>query len=314
MPSRHHMVAVSWILLASLFAGCLSGAPGPVADVDDGGADEATDDGAGPADRFEATLPTLAPGTTFTYRYDGPWALQDRFTVVVTTTSDGYLFAGATEQDLYQHVLEGTRLFGHRDAALNRVDDTGARLEKTFSFPLHDGKNWTDEGRSWHVQEAEVTTPGGTERGFRIHGIGPERTWVFDYAPSLGMVTHGAETHTERGALWQATLASAGTATEAVWFAYTAWAWTGMHTNATTLDIGEETEAVLVEAYGDTGTRGWIRAPTRAPAVYEGSEGTIHVATHPGETGTWTLGSATAPGSSYALWAIGVDWRPVDLA
>jgi len=176
-------------------AGCLGGEETPPPGEDP----EAGPDAATPPEDPGAGRPVLTPGLAFTFSSDGVYDLLAEWTVVVVPRGDGYLLAGASEDDLVGEIVWDNGFFGAVDADLNRPERRD--VWRWFDFPLVDGKTWQNGERTVVVRAADVRTPSGTEPGFVMRITLETGSIEWEYAPSIGFITSFFVD--SRGAVWE---------------------------------------------------------------------------------------------------------------
>jgi hypothetical protein len=256
--------------------------------------------------------PELAEGTAFTFDAAGAFNRLGSVTVVVASnTSEGYLFTGATPEDLVEEVVFSRAWLGELDASLNRLGDDGEPVWRFFDWPLEDGATWTvveDPDVEVTAERTDVPTPSGPAAGFRIHGEGGDSALEYTYAPEVGYLTSLTWTILDT-TLFDLTLTGVGTSETALWYEAGPRASTcGDPTSstpvtptATTLEVPGDADAV-VAASGSVGEGETVAQP---PPSANGSQ--PHVVQHgpeeqwfydelPGRSGTWELTARGQPG------------------
>jgi hypothetical protein len=213
--------------------------------------------------------PTLAKGTTWTYRANGTWDLETGFSVVVASVAPGgYLFAATKKDDIGSIIVWDRPWFGQRDLDLNPILLDGSPGRQYYEFPLEDGKSWSlsPNGLTVTAARAVIATPHGKEAGFIIKGANDDQRYEYDYAPSLGFFTRfvwqvGDEIR------YNAVLTATSMSAEWVWFErtteslYVYWSPDPDTMPKGTLTVPEGTDVVSVIGYGDVGARGEVVPP-----------------------------------------------------
>jgi hypothetical protein len=307
------------VLAFFLLPGCLGGAA-PKPATDPGGASSCDGCGGAPPPsgvNFSAERPQLPIGRSWTYRLSLVYDTAKEVTVVVARQdADGYLFAGASQQDVVGDAMWGR--FWHGPHTLDLADkEEGGH---PFDFPLHDGKSWA-YSRTMNVtaHAAQVSTPGHSERGFAIEGqasdaSGNTRHIRYEYAPSVGYVTSFTfDVNGNRG--MELALTKTGMATGYTW--YTAGPAAGACNDPlppvpppsvppppsapATLSVPAGFDAVIVSAGSAGGGRVVIAPPAASasqPWTFENAgEERWDSAILPGTEGTWALGTLLPPGN-----------------
>lgn len=258
------------------------------------------------------SAPDLPVGRSFTYADEYLYDSEDEITIVVAEKdADGYLFAGASEDDVVSAAVWGRPWFGRVSRDLNAE---GARL---FSFPLEDGKKWDlREGFTLTARAAEVRSPAGAEPGFVIEGASDGLTHRMEYAPSVGYFT--SYTREVDGAPFlRLTLRTVDTAK-----AWVSWV-EGPGANvegstppagapAATLDVPAGFDAVLASAGGRGGGRATVAPPGAglADAWSEEFAGEEEWRTRvfAAEPGAWSLAAGAPPGEFGFARVVAVKW------
>lgn len=308
--------------LALLLAGCVDAPQAPEAPpaADDDPCAGVVDCPCGPTGEVcgaRVDAPDLVPGTAWTYRarsfYDGD---ADVTIVVASAGPDGYLFAGATPEDVGPSAVWYRDWHGPHGRDLNAVQDATFRV---FDWPLHDGKTWELlEGMPVTARAADVPTPSGPEPGFVIEGTRDDergaRRFVAQYAPSLGTLTEYLW-EVDGAPFYHLELARVGTTASYVWFER------GPRVDAEgygdpspdalqVLEVPAGASAVLVSAGGDGG-RVAVTPPGAAPWTWEapsGGESWNPIVAFPATEGRWAVAAAgAAPSWAYAAVQV-VTW------
>ena len=306
----------AWAVLAvvtALVTGCT--------DADPGGQNGANDTADAREDPGRETIPEgvgapeLVVGTSFTFRNDGIYDGEERFTTVVARADErGYLLAGATEADLPSVIAWGRPFFGEKGRELTEREGEGM-----YDFPLVDGKTWSWGELEVTATAARVVTPGGAEDGFEMRTTtagGTIITWT--YAPSIGFLTQWSWGN-ERGMYENALLESVGTSTSWVWYEELGRFRTGkvapdVPLDAQTFEPPGGTDAWAVSAGGMPGNHVVVTPPPGAgqPWTFESADGEAWATTIlPAAAGPWTL-EAAWPQEGYAhAEIVAVTWlRP----
>ncbi len=281
---------------------------------------------------FTLDAPALPVGRSWTYASTLLYDPVEQLTIVVAqNTSEGYLFAGGTKEDVVGDAMWGRFWNGPQDRGLRDSEEGQGFL--LFDFPLEDGKSWAYSSRTnVTAHEATVQTPTGSERGFRIEGESTDedqnqRLIRYEYAPSIGYL---ASFHFEFNgeAVDTLSLRSMTSASSYVW--YSRGPSTG-HCSAgnpdippaipppapsppAKLEVPAGFDAVLASAGATGGGRVIVTQPATAaapPWQYENAGAEKWGATIlPAPEGTWTLTGISAAGSNaWACGAIGaVKW------
>lgn len=315
------------LLACLLLAGCL-GSPAPA-----GGAENATDPCAdtgadcpgGPtrsAPEGGVVAPDLPLGRAWTYAVASFYepAFTEMTVVVASKDDAGYLFAGATPDDLGPEAVWGRGWHGERDRGLV---GNGWRW---IDFPLVDGKTWDlVEGFPLVARAADVRTPTGTEEGFVIDGAKEDergsRTFHAEYAPSLGAATVTVF-ETSSGYYERLEMTGVSETSTYAWFELGPRAECEGYADdppvtlaeATPLELPEGHDALLVSA-GGVGGRGAVASPAGERWTGEGGAAeSWTTATLPATPGNWALACAGAPDGWYFLAAQAVTWTEGTIA
>lgn len=132
----------------------------------------------------ETHAPALEVGRAWTYAARQTYNPDPELTVVVAEAGpEGYLFAGAAEDDLVYHALWGSEWHGRHARDLNVADWSVA----SFRFPLHDGAEWTMmEGLGVRAHATTLATPVGQVPGFVVEGRNERFHVRYEYADAVG--------------------------------------------------------------------------------------------------------------------------------
>lgn len=138
--------------------------------------------------------PELLVGQSWTYRTGGYWDAMETVTIVVARAdADGYLFAGASEEDLLDEVFWDRDYLGPMSQDLHPLDAEGARTGAPLvAFPLQNGSTWRLYNMDVVASGTMISVLGTMEQGFQIVGEDDGRRVEVEYAPSVGAVTHFA--------------------------------------------------------------------------------------------------------------------------
>jgi hypothetical protein len=161
-----------------------------------------------------AEAPDLPVGRAWTYKAEVPWTQDKEITIVVAQkNATGYLFAGATEEDILDPISWGELYFGPQ--SLNLSENEGN--QPILRFPLYDGATWNLGHLNVTAHLANVSTPAGTEAGFVIEGAEGKRHVRAEYAPSVGYLTSYLFVAGDGATTWRLSLQKMGTASSWVW-------------------------------------------------------------------------------------------------
>jgi len=307
------------VLFASAAAlGCLQADSGP--DSPEVGEESGSDVGSSETGTEGVTAPELANGTAFVYARDGPTAPAGSLRIVLASTEETDLLAGASGPDLVGEIVHDRAFLGPVNEAMN---PEGVRL---FDWPLEEGKTWalTADGFEVSAERARVPGPDGEVEGFEIRGERGNASLAYTYAPSVGFLTSyrllaGQEPVVELK------LEEVTTEDEATWFeqagqrkACSAWAPDSLKM----LEVAEGADAVVAGGWSSRSGTGVLEPPPesdREPVVqrHEGGGRWIYDLVE-AEPGTWTLATksqvpADAGGGRVCLDARAVTWTSVGM-
>lgn len=268
-----------WVLLLILLvavAGCLGGGEDA---MDEGPDDEGEGDETSPSegDPMGVDAPVLDVGQAWTYEATGVYNTGEEITVTVAeASSNGYLLAGETKEDLFEDIVWGRVWHGPMSEALNPLDPDGAERLVLFDFPLWDGKTWTDGDREVTVQAGMIPAPGGEVEGFELERLYEDGSMRWTYSEEVGYMTSFISI-TAGTTFQELTLVRQGTAD--------AWAWYervgervdtgGYEPSMETQSVPEQADDVILSA-GGWGESTVVVQPTVAsgmgPSVYQADE------------------------------------------
>lgn len=308
------------LVLAAALAGCLTGDEDPDAPEGPGSSPEPPDDGSDgtggsgdlddePPDPGEeehgARRPSLSPGLAWQYNATGRAVASDEVNVVVARAGQaGYLFAGATPEDLHGEATRNRSWLGWQTEDLNPKGE-GPHL---FDFPLEDGKTWSTPAGTVTAERETLDTDLGSFEGYRMTVDGVDRTWT--YAPAVGYLVSYEETRGD-ATMVKLELEAVDTRENATWYTPES----AVHlqgANDGTADV-ENASTVLLAGGGDpgatvsvtppaTGMQGpWITQVRDAPSwAYEERE--------PVE-GTWRVSASAPPEADVGAALVAVTWN-----
>lgn len=273
------------------------------------------------ANASRTPAPDLPLGRTWTYAVESFYepAFTEMRVVVAEKDDAGYLFAGASPDDLAPAVVWHRGWHGTRDLGL-----AGGGF-RALDFPLFDGKSWEVlDGLAVVALAADVVGPDGTEEGFVIEGTreddGGTTTFRAEYAPSAGALAR-LVFETAGGYFERLEMTGMSESATYAWFERGARAECQGYVDtpptslaaATPLEVGEGHDVVLVSA-GGVGGRGAVVPPTGTTWTGEGgATETWTTATLPATGGRWTLTCAGGPDQWYFVAAQAVTWVEADV-
>lgn len=223
--------------------------------------------------------------------------------VVADVRPDGYLFAGAAEDDVHYDALWGNPLFGVHDRALNRVDFG----REWLSFPLYDGKSWPySDTMTLTARRAPVQTPLGTEDGFRIEGSNDLVTRRWDYSPELGQMVRYLGVAADGSVRDDYSLVRVQDGQRWTWYERGELFVVPNPHQPAAFDVPEGFDQVILSAGGTAGGRVTVAGPDGAPwkTDFTGEEEWRHGAM-PATPGPWL---ASVAGRPFVDDAPEVDW------
>lgn len=298
------------ILAALVVAGCLGDDPAPPPDaVPSARGEEGT-----PAVGDEGlAAPALPVGRAWTYDaaifYDPP----ETVTVVVASNASGYLFAGATPEDLVGEILWGRFWHGEVDEQLSTPD------WRLFEFPLVDGKTWDlFEGVVVTARATDVQALGRTMPGFAMTATVDANAYRWEYAPEIGYLTKYERT---RDGEMRDSLYLRAMRDGAPWL----WFEMGAFLEATDrgafppeapiggdaqrLEVPEGSDAVVASGGGAGGGRAELRGVGGESWTWEAAdEESWGAAVFEAPSATWTLAAVSPPEGFGWLCAAAVTW------
>lgn len=272
-------IGTALLLVAALLAGCAAEAPTPPSVP----LDEREESQPAP---LVAERPTHAVGRAWTYEGDEQYNEDAAFTVVVARADrDGYLFAGAAEDDVVYAALWGSPWIGERDL------DGDPEGVNHLDFPIEDGKSWAlNERMTVTARARDVRTPMGTERGFVIEGTSERSRVSYDYSPSLGAITR-YEGGPLEGDPWDVVrLTGVAENSEWVWYERGELVVVANPHEPQAFELDEGFDAVLASAGGSGGGRALVVPPGGAQpwSVEFGDDEDWRHATFDAVAGQWS--------------------------
>jgi hypothetical protein len=158
------------LVAALLAAGCATAPPPPTP----------TPFPTTPGPTAEPAVPALFPGEAFTYKTSGIYNTGREETLVVASrNASGYLFAGASKEDLYESAVWGREWTGPHTLGFDPVGEDARHL---FDFPLA-------EGKSWAFSKDVTVVAHKTPAGYHIQASGGKSTVSYDYDASVGFLS-----------------------------------------------------------------------------------------------------------------------------
>ncbi|MEA3199567.1 MAG: hypothetical protein QOE90_995 [Thermoplasmata archaeon] len=153
-----------------------------------------------------SAAPDLPVGRSWTYHAKTRYDSRTEITIVVASkNATGYLFAGATADDVLEPLAWGRFTHGPQSLGLNPTEDA-VRL---FDFPLEEGKTWTFTGNL-------TVTARATRAGWTMSGATDHASVTYAYAPSVGYLT-SMDWRVRNATFVELGLARVGIASKWVW-------------------------------------------------------------------------------------------------
>lgn len=239
-------------------------------------------------------VPPVHPvGRAWTFRGIQEYNPDTEIVVVVAEArADGYLMAGATEDDVHYDALWGNPLMGETTRAMQREG-----FRAWLDFPLVDGKSWTwGETMNVTARRAPVATPAGSEDGFVISGENEQLRVRWEYAPTLGQLVSLSTVRADGRVLDDLKLVKIEEGRAWTWYerGEIAAAWNPHE--PTVFEVPSGYDAVLVSAGGRDGARTVVQSPAGEAwsADFPDDEVWKH-ATMPAAAGRWSASVVARP-------------------
>lgn len=256
-----------------------------------------------------AEQPVLAVGTAWSYEGTLLYQGEVAFTVIVAEAgSEGYLFAGATRDDIAFSATWGSKWFGAKQGDLNTPE------RQWFTWPLEDEK-------TWEYRDGLTVRARATENGFDIQGADDAHAVRYHYSTAIQTIT-SYEIKLRGEVEEEVQLVKTGHASTATWYETPAPVYVDDATTPTTFDVPTGIDNVIVSAGGANGGFAAV-APPGAPAWTAhfpdagGAEGSWQLVVLPGTQGKWAA-SVTGGGLPLTTWSVAmispVKWRELSLA
>jgi hypothetical protein len=242
------------VLFFVLVAGCAQGGPGAPPPT----ATSVVE--ASPERNMTVEAPMHPVGRAWTFSGTQQYNPDTDITIVVAAaTPEGYLLAGAAEDDVVYEALWGNPLMGNVDAAFTRADWGRAALR----FPLSDGASWEyREGVTVTARRASVEMPQGSDEGFVITGESERTTYRWDYSPALGQIVRHSAVGKDGTVYDDYHLTRVTDGQHWTWYELGALTVVEGPESPGSFDVPAGFDAVIASAGGVTGARASVRGPS----------------------------------------------------